>query len=134
MTFAFGLEKARELGERGGFARTLQAHQHYLDGRPDLEIELARLPAHHLAQFGRDELDQVLFGRERAQHLLAERLLLDVIDEVADHADIYVGLEQREPDLAERFFDIALGDTALALKLFENPSSRSLSVSNMIWS
>ena len=60
------------------------------------------------------KLDQVLLGRQRAQHFLAERLAFDVLDEVADDLDIDVGFEQREPDLAQRLFDIALGDPALA--------------------
>jgi hypothetical protein len=38
-----------------------------------------------------------------------------VFDEVADHLDIDVGFEQREPDLTQRLFDIALGDSSLAL-------------------
>ena len=46
--------------------------------------------------------------------------LLDVLDEVADDLDVDVGLEQREADLAQRLFDIALGDPALALEFLEN--------------
>ena len=59
-------------------------------------------------------------GVSDAQHFLAERLVLDVLDEVADDPDIDVGFEQREPDLAQRLFDIALADPALALEFFEN--------------
>ena len=62
----------------------------------------------------------MLLGRQRAQHFLTERLFLDVLDEVADDLDVDVGLEQGEPDLAQRLFDIALGDPALAPELFEN--------------
>ncbi len=64
--------------------------------------------------------NQVLLGSERAQDFLTERLLLDVIDEVADDLDIDVGFEQREPDFAQGLFDIALGDPALSAQLFEN--------------
>ena len=57
-------QKSRELGQGGCFAGALQADQHDLDGRLDLEVELARLPAHHLAQLVGDKPDQMLFGRE----------------------------------------------------------------------
>ena len=120
MALAFILEKPRELRRRSGFARALQPDQHDLDRRLDLEVQLARAATHHLAQFDRDEADEVLLGRQRRQHFLAERLVLDVLDEVADDPDIDVGLEQSEADFAQRLFDIALADPALALEFFEN--------------
>ena len=72
-------------------------------------------------QLGRDELDQMLLGRERAEHFLAERLGLDVLDKIANDLDIDVGFEQREPDFAQRLFDIALGDAPGALEFSEDP-------------
>ena len=63
----------------------------------------------------------MLLGGERAQHLRAERLALDVLDKVADDLDIDVGLEQREADFAQRLVDIALGDAAVAAEFLENP-------------
>ena len=63
----------------------------------------------------------MLLGRERAQHLGAERLGFYVIDEIANDLDIDVGFEQGEPDFAQRFLDIALGDAALALEFFKDP-------------
>ncbi len=115
-----------DLSHRASFAievvlpAPLQADQHDFDRRLDLEIELARRTAHRVLQLGRDELDQMLLGRERAQHFGAERLAFDVLDKIADDLDIDVGFEQREPDFAQRILDIALGDPALALEFLEN--------------
>src|ERR1700691_2671003 len=108
MALALRLEPSRELSDRGRLARALQADHHYFYRRLDLQIELARRAAHRVLQLGRDELYQMLLGRERAQHFGAERFAFDV------------GFEQREPDLAQRIFDIALGDPALALEFLEN--------------
>ncbi len=68
-----------------------------------------------------DELDQVLLGAERTQDILAERLLLYVVDELADDVDIDVSFEQGEPDLTQSVLDIALGDSALAGEFLKNP-------------
>ena len=62
MTFAIGFQKTRELRQRGRLARALQADEHNLDWRFDLEVELACLPAHHFAQLGGDKFDQMLLG------------------------------------------------------------------------
>ena len=43
--------------------------------------------------------------------------LLDRLDEVADDADVDVGLEERQPHVAQRLLDVALGDLSLALQL-----------------
>src|SRR5208337_4671812 len=121
MALTFRFQPQRELCNRSRFARALQAHNHDFDGRLDLQIEFARRTAHRVLQLGRDELDQMLFGGERAQYFGAERLGLDVLDKIANDLDIDVGLEQREPDFSERILDIALGDAAMALEFFEDP-------------
>jgi len=61
----------------------------------------------------------VLLRREAAEHLLAEGVAFDRLDEVADDVEVDVGLEEREPHVAQRFFDVALGDPPLALQLAE---------------
>jgi hypothetical protein len=73
-----------------------------------------------MAQLIGDELEDMLLGGQRAHHFLAERLFLDVLDEVADHLDIYVGLEQGEADLAQGLIDIRFGDPAVPSELLEN--------------
>src|SRR6266478_8341665 len=120
MALALGFEPSRELRNRSRFARTLQANDHDFDRRPDLQIDLARGSTHRVLQLGRHESDQMLFGCERAEHVLAECLAPHVLDEIANDLDIDVSFEQGETDFAERILDIALGDSALALELFED--------------
>src|SRR5262249_43092241 len=77
----------------------------------------ARLPAEQPHQLAVHELDEMLLRREAAQHLGPERVTLDRLDEVADDSDVHVGLEEREPHVAQRFLDVALGDPPLAPEL-----------------
>ena len=119
MASALRLEPSRKLGERGSFARALQADQHDLDRRLDLEVDFAGAPAHHLLQLLRDEANQMLLGGQRAQHFLADRLFPDMLDKVADDLDVDVGFEQRQAHFAQRIVDIALGNPPLPLELFE---------------
>jgi hypothetical protein len=44
--------------------------------------------------------------------LLAERLLLDGLQEALDHAELDVGLEQAQPHVLERGVDHVLGQLA----------------------
>src|SRR5581483_4431008 len=107
--------------KRGGFTGALKADDHDLDGRLDLEVEFARLTAHRPRQFIGNEPDEMLLGSERAEDFLSERLLLDVIDKVADDADIDVGLEQGETDLPEGLLDVTFGDAPVPAKFLEDP-------------
>jgi hypothetical protein len=43
-----------------------------------------------------------------------------VLDKIANDLDVNVSFEQREANFAERVLDVALGDSALALELFED--------------
>ena len=65
------------------------------------------------------ELDEVLLRREAPQHLLAERVPLHGVDEVAHDRDVHVRFEQRQAHVTERFLDVALRDPPLALQLAE---------------
>jgi hypothetical protein len=67
-----------------------------------------------------DDLDDLLAGRDRAKHMLADRLLGRPVDELADHRQCDVGLEQGDPDLAHRRADIRLGQSAAAAKTVED--------------
>src|SRR5581483_10466801 len=120
MALAGRFEPSGELGQRGGFTRALKPDHHDFDGRFDLQVELARLPAHRPRQFVGDELDEMLLRGERTQDFLAQRLLLYVVDEVADYPDVDVGFEQGKAHLAQRVFDISLGNSALTAKLLED--------------
>jgi uncharacterized protein YciU (UPF0263 family) len=51
---------------------------------------------------------------------LAERLLRRPVDEPADHAEVHVGLEESEANLAQSFAHVALGKAPLAAQALEN--------------
>ena len=67
-----------------------------------------------------DDADQRLPGRQRADDLLADRLVLDRRDEVLDDRQRDVGLEQREPHLAQRVLDVGVGEPRLAAQLLDD--------------
>ena len=97
---ALALEPASQLGAIGRLAGTLKSgHQHHggwATGIRDLE----GLATEHGGELGVDDLDDLLAGIERLAERDADGLLADAGDDVADDADVDVGLEQRGADLA----------------------------------
>ena len=89
-------------------------------GGVTVELELGLLGAEHLDQRVVDDLDDLLAGRDRAQHLLADRLLGRLVDELADHRQRDVGLEQGDPDLAHRRAHVGLVQRAAAAQAVED--------------
>ena len=60
------------------------------------------------------DADDLLAGIERSEHVLAERLLGDALDEVVGDVEIDVGLEQGGADLLQALLDVGLGEPASA--------------------
>ena len=58
------------------------------------------------------DLDDHLAGRDRAHHVLADRLLAHRGDEIAHHRERDIGFEERDADLAHRGGDIVLAERA----------------------
>ena len=58
--------------------------------------------------------DERLARRQAADHFLAERLGAHRVDEMLDHRQRHVGLEQRHAHLAQRVLDVRLGEARLA--------------------
>ena len=58
-------------------------------------------------------------GRQALLHVLAERALAHLRDELLDDVEVDVGLEQREADLAHRARDRLLVERAAALEVAE---------------
>ena len=88
-------------------------------GGVDVEVELGGLGAEHLDQGVVDDLDDHLARRDRAQDFLADRLLGDLVDEIASHRQRDVGLEQRDAHLAHRRAHVGLGERAAPAKPVE---------------
>ncbi len=105
-TVAVLRKPARQLAGGGGLARSLQPddqhHGRRLVGHPQLGL----VAAQRLDQLVADDLDHLLGGRQRGQHLFALRLFLDGFDELLDDAEMDVGFEQRHANLAQRGFHI----------------------------
>ena len=94
------LEQLADLGGAGGLARALQADHHDHHRRRGVQVQLGSAAAQHLDQRVVDDLDDLLSRRDRAQHVLADRLFGHLVDEAADHRQRDVGFEQRDAHFA----------------------------------
>ena len=113
------LSQARELAGGGGLAGALQAgHQ---DDRRGLrgELEAGRVFAQQFDQLIADHLDDLFGGRERGHHFGADGLGADVLDQVAGHVEVDVGLEQGDADFAQGLGDVFFAQRALAAQVLE---------------
>ena len=80
------------------------------------------MAAQDLDQFFVNDLDHLLGWRKRVQHLFADGLLLDVLDELFDNFEIDVGLEQRHADFAQGAASMFSADSfPFAAQVLENP-------------
>ena len=113
------LELEGEAPGEGGLTATLGADHHDLE-RPGLRPEERRvLLAQRLDQLVVDDADDLLGGGDRLQDLLAQRAFTHAGDEVADHLEVDVRLEQRDPHLAERLVEFGLADASLVAEALE---------------
>ena len=56
---------------------------------------------------------------ERGQHVLADGLGLDAVDEVFDDFEVDVGFKQRQTDLFHRLGDVLFGEDGLSAERLE---------------
>ncbi len=80
----------------------------------------SRRAAHQRRELALDDADQRLAGRQRADDLVAERLLADRRDEVLDDRQRDVGLEQREAHFAQRILDVVFGEARFAAQRLDD--------------
>ncbi len=107
-----GLQAERDLGGGGRLARALEPDHHHDDGRRGVEIDADAGPAQGLDQRVMDDLHHHLAGGDALEHALADGLLAHRGEEVADHRQGDIGLEQGHAHLAQRRIDIGLGQRA----------------------
>ncbi|MNZ69798.1 hypothetical protein D3C78_881120 [compost metagenome] len=108
------LEEARQLTGGGGLARALQTgHQHH-GRRGGIEREVFVGRTHQAFQLGLDDLHERLARGQAARHLGADRTLLDLVDEILDHRQGDVSLEQRHAHFTQGVFDVVFGQLGLA--------------------
>ena len=113
-TVAVAPDRERELRRGGRLARALQADEHEHGRRMRLVLDLALLTAEQRDQLLVDDLHDLLPGRQRFEHVTADRALADPVDERAGDAEVDVGLEQRHAHLAQADLDVLLGQAAAA--------------------
>src|SRR6516165_1909374 len=106
-----------ELRGGGGLSGAVQADQHDHHRRRARELEPSRIAAERAHELAMYEADEVLLRREAPQYGFAECVLLHAFDELAYHADVDVGFQQRQAHVAERVLDVALGDLPLSPEL-----------------
>jgi len=68
-----------------------------------------------------DDLDEVLVGGERGEHLRPQRLLPDRRDELLDDLVVDVGFQQCEADLVQGALDVPLRDAPVPRSFFSTP-------------
>ncbi len=102
-----------ELRARGGLARALEA-DHRDDSRVARQVESPIAGRQELDELVVDDLDHLLPRRQAVEDVVADRLLADAGDEILDHLEVDVRLEQREPDLAHGGVDVGFADPSAA--------------------
>ena len=105
-------EALGDLGGGRGFARALQADHHDDDRRRRVEIDRLRVRSQSLDQLVVHDLHDHLAGRDRLDHVDADRALLHLLGEAARDVERHVGLEQRAPHFAQRRLDIGFRQRA----------------------
>ena len=113
------LQVARELPHRGGLARALQPHHHDAGGTLLGPAEVGVDRPHHPGELVLADLDERLLRRDLDRpvvlaagaelDLLAERRLLDPLEQGLGDAEVHVGLEQAHAHVAQRLVDDVLG-------------------------
>src|SRR3546814_7030280 len=76
--------------------------------------------AKHLGERIGDDLDDLLPRRDRAQHVVADRLFGDLSDEIAGNGERDVRFEQGDAHFAHRGAHVRLGQRATAAQPIEN--------------
>ena len=103
-------------GQFGGgrrLSRALKA-DHHDDGGPGIEAEVMPLAAERRHELLVHDLHDLLPRIEPGEQVAPDGSVADPRDEVLDDLEVDVGLEQREPDLAQGDVEVALGDLCLA--------------------
>ncbi|MNZ53199.1 hypothetical protein D3C78_710700 [compost metagenome] len=107
-------QEARQLAGGGGLTRTLQTGHQDHRWRRGVERQLFVGRTHHAFELGLDNLHECLARGQAARHLGADRALLDLVDEILDHRQGDVSLEQRHAHFTQGVFDVVFGQLGLA--------------------
>ncbi len=104
----------------GRLSRTLQADQHQDRRGRIVELQPRLRAAHQADQLVVNDLDNGLRGRQGRQHVGADRLLLDRVDELFGDRKVDVGLEQRDANFPRDFVDVGFGQPSATSEPLED--------------
>ena len=102
------LEPTGQLGRRGGLAGSLETSEQHHGGWSRGIGDREGLSAERSHQLLVDGLDDLLTRRERLGQLRTGQTLTHPVEECSHHTELDIGLEQRRPDLLERFSEVSL--------------------------
>jgi hypothetical protein len=85
------------------------------------QVEVFELAAHQSGHFLVDDLDDLLTRRQAAHDLLAQRPLLDAGDELLDHLEVDIGLQQGHAHFTQTFGNIFFRKGSVAFETLEDP-------------
>ena len=114
------LQAGRDLRRRGRLAGALQPDQHDADRRRGQQFQPLRLRAEHFDKLIVDDLDDHLTRRDGAQHFLADRFLLHLVDEIAHDGQGDVRFKQGYPDVAHGGGHVGFAQRPAAFQLLED--------------
>ena len=117
------LEPAAELGRRGGLARALEARHQDHARQPRLDHTSGRgsAPPSTSTISSRTMRSTAWSGVRLFRIVLAHRTRAHALDELLGDAEVDVGLEEREADLAQRGVDLGLAEDTLPAEGPEDP-------------
>ena len=103
---ALAFQAAGELGAGGRLAGAVEPADEDAGGR--VEIKRHLVATEQRGEFVVEDLDDLFAGFDRLHHVFAHRLVLHPGDEVLGDAELDIGLEQGDADLAQRVGDVFL--------------------------
>ena len=112
------LKQQRKLCRRSCFAGAVQSDDQ--NSARFAELKRRRIAAEQDRQFIVKNLNDLLTGRDAAQHGFAQRFFFDACDEVLRDLKIDVGFEQRQPHLAQRGVDVLLADFSVTAEVLKD--------------
>ena len=110
----------RQFCGAGGLTAALKSDHHHERGRLRGNGDAARTFAHDAGDLFIDDGADLLRGRDRIQHRVADGARLDLLDEVFDDFVVDVGFQQRSADLAQGQLHVVFSELAAAAQVVEN--------------
>jgi hypothetical protein len=118
-TATFLGEPLAQFSGGGGFAGTLQPGEEDECRRTLGKLQRRCLLAQQRDQLVADNLQHLLVGGKRNQHVLAQRPLPDVVSQLLDDLKVDIAFEQRHANLPQRLVQVLFGELALAAHALE---------------